>query len=255
MLFDTHAHLNDSKYDQDRDAVIEDLFTEVSLLVEVGDNIESSVNSFNLAQKYPNIYCTMGIHPNCSEKDDADKIAILEKYFGNEKVVAIGEIGLDYHYEGYDKQTQINSFEIQMETARKYNYPVVIHSREAIADTINVLKKFPDVKGIVHSFSGSIESAREILDLGYYLSFNGVITFKNSHRAKEVVAWMPHDRLLIETDSPYLTPEPNRGKRNTPKYVRYVAEKVAEIWGMDYKYACDITFNNGLKVYSISKEL
>ncbi len=252
MLFDTHAHLDDNRFSEDRDAVIASLPSKnVSLFVNIGDTLDSSKASIALAEKYDFIYATVGFHPHFAKEVTKEMLLEIEELAKHPKVVAIGEIGLDYHYDNSPRDEQAVIFRKQMELARKLNMPVVIHSREATQDTLNILKEFPDVTGIVHSFSGSTETAKILVEMGYYLSFNGVATFKNAHKAREVLLHVPHDRVIIETDSPYLTPEPFRGRRNDPSLVQYVANQIAELWGISVEEVERITLDNGKKVYRI----
>lgn len=252
MLFDTHAHLDDSRFDEDREAVIASLPSKnVALYVNIGDSLESSKASVELADKYDFVYATVGFHPHIAKEVTDEMLLEIEKLAKHPKVVAIGEIGLDYHYDNSAREEQAIVFRKQMELAKKLNMPVVIHSREATQDTLEILKEFPEVTGIVHSYSGSTETAQLLIKMGYYLSFNGVATFKNAHKAREVLIHVPHDRVIIETDSPYLTPEPFRGRRNDPSLVQYVANLIAELWGLSVEEVEDITLNNGKKVYRI----
>ena len=223
----------------------------VSLIMNIGAHLPSSRAAVALSEQYEDIYATVGFHP-CDTYDLTETdYAELEELAKHDKVKAIGEIGLDYHYEDTDKEKQHVAFRRQMALAEKLGLPVVIHSREATQDTLAVLKEFPNVKGVVHSYSGSVETSKILLDMGYYLSFNGIVTFKNAHKAREVLATLPHDRVLIETDCPYLAPDPHRGERNDPSLVPFVAAKVAEIWGMTQDEVAQITFENGKRFYGI----
>ena len=253
-LFDTHAHLNDDRYNEDRAQVISNLTNEgVELITNIGDSIPSSFESVELASLYPFIYAAVGVHPHFADEFTSDDLKVIEELAKKDKVVAIGEIGLDYHYDDSLRDNQKKCFRMQMTLAQKLNMPVVIHSREATQDTLEILKEFPDVTGIVHSFSGSAETAQILTKMGYYLSFNGISTFKNAHRVKEVLLSVDKDRVLIETDSPYLTPEPFRGRRNSPAYVKYVAKTIAELWDMSEQEVIDLTNKNGKTVYRIKK--
>ena len=252
MYFDTHAHVDDARFDEDRAAMLENCREKgVSLIMNIGAHLPSSRAAVALSEQYEDIYATVGFHP-CDAYDLTETdYAELEELAKHDKVKAIGEIGLDYHYEDTDKEKQHVAFRRQMALAEKLGLPVVIHSREATQDTLAVLKEFPNVKGVVHSYSGSVETAKILLDMGYYLSFNGIVTFKNAHKAREVLATLPHDRVLIETDCPYLAPDPHRGERNDPSLVPFVAAKVAEIWGMTQDEVAQITFENGKRFYGI----
>ena len=219
--------------------------------MNIGAHLESSRAAVAISEQYEEIYATVGFHP-CDTYDLTEAhYAELESLAKHKRVKAIGEIGLDYHYEDTDKDKQFVAFRRQMALAEKLGLPVVIHSREATQDTLAILKEFPNVKGVVHSYSGSVETAKILLGMGYYLSFNGIVTFKNAHKAREVLATLPHDRVLIETDCPYLSPEPHRGERNDPSLVPFVAAKVAEIWGIAQEEVAKITYENGRRFYGI----
>ncbi len=252
MLFDTHAHLNDGRFDTDRYEIINSLnANDVGAYCEIGFDMESSVKAVSLAQKYSFIYAAVGVHPHDSKDMTEEDIPHLRELLHGERVVALGEIGLDYYYDNSDRPTQRQWFARQMCLAKEENMPVVIHSRDAMADTIDILKSYGNGDGIIHCYSGSKESARILLDMGYYISFAGPVTFKNANTALEVINYVPMDRILIETDSPYLAPVPYRGKRNCPVYVAEVAKKVAEIKGKSFEEVADITFANAKKIYRI----
>ncbi len=252
MYFDTHAHIDDRRYNETRYSVIKGARGGgVSFIVNIGSDIESSKKSISLAEKNDFIYAAVGVHPHEAQNLTAEDLMVLEKLADHPKVKAIGEIGLDYHYDFSDRASQAFVFSKQMEIAKKLNMPVVIHCRDAIKDTLDILRQYDGMRGIMHSFSGSVETAEILLDMGYYLSFNGIITFKNAHRAREAVARVPRDRLLIETDCPYLTPEPFRGQVNTPNMVAYVAAAVAEIWGVSPEEVAAVTLENGKRIYGI----
>lgn len=252
MYFDTHAHVDDARFDEDRREMLEKCReTGVLLIMNIGAHLESSRAAVAISEQYEGIYATVGFHP-CDTYDLTEEhYEELECLAKHDKVKAIGEIGLDYHYEDTDKDKQFVAFRRQMALAEKLGLPVVIHSREATQDTLEILKEFPNVTGVVHSYSGSVETAKILLKMGYYLSFNGIVTFKNAHKAREVLATLPHDRVLIETDCPYLSPEPHRGERNDPSLVPFVAAKVAEIWGVTQEEVARITLENGKRFYKI----
>ncbi len=252
MYFDTHAHVDDARFDADRQEMLEKCrLSGVSLIVNIGAHLESSRAAVAISEQFDGIYATVGFHP-CDTYDLTEEhYEELESLAKHDKVKAIGEIGLDYHYEDTDKDKQFIAFRRQMALAEKLGLPVVIHSREATQDTLDILKEFPNVTGVVHSYSGSVETAKILLKMGYYLSFNGIVTFKNAHKAREVLATLPHDRVLIETDCPYLSPEPHRGERNDPSLVPFVAAKVAEIWGVTQEEVAHITMENGKRFYKI----
>ncbi len=235
MAIDSHCHLNDDAYNEDLNQVIERLDKSgVNIAVTIGYDLESSIKGLEIANANENIYCVVGFHPECVASYKDEMLLELEKLCDNEKVVAIGEIGLDYHYEGYDKDLQKEIFIKQLDLARKLQLPVVIHQRDCGFDLLEILKKHSHgIKGIIlHCFSESVEMAKEFLKLGCYISFAGTLTFKNARQLPEVAKLVPLDKMLTETDCPYLTPHPFRGRRNEPSYVTYVVEKLAEIKGM-----------------------
>ena len=252
MLFDTHTHLDDEKFDTDRDELIGSLKNEgISLLVNVGADMKSSEKSIALAQKYDFIYASVGVHPS-DTKDLTDKdIATLEKMAQHEKVVAIGEIGLDYYWDEPEREIQKEWFLKQLLLSKKLNMPYIIHDRDAHADTLEIIKKVGYKNGVMHCFSGSVEMAKEVISLGMYVSLSGTVTFKNAKKAQEVASVVPLDRLLIETDSPYLTPEPFRGKRNNSANVKYTAQKIADLRGIKFEDLAKITLENGKRFYNI----
>src|SRR4030067_3059374 len=220
-MFDTHTHLDDRKFDPDREQVIQHcLQNEVEYIVNIGTDLKSCQFSIELTQKHPQIYCTIAVHPHDSKHVNQQTIAELGKLAQNKKTVAIGEIGLDYYRMFSPKEKQIQAFRAQIELAFKLNLPIVYHVREAFDETWNIILETEAYKlgGVMHSFSGNIEQARKVVDLGLYLSFNGSLTYKNS-LAQKVLPEVPEDLILVETDCPYLTPEPHRGKRNRPDYV------------------------------------
>ncbi len=254
MLFDTHAHIDDEKFDLDREDVIKKIKDSgVALMMDIGADMLSSKKAVNYAEKYDFIYAAVGVHPHDTDNMIYDDIEELRKLSSHEKVKAIGEIGLDYYYDFSKRENQIKWFEIQIELARSVNLPVVIHDRDAHQDCMDILKrcKVNETGGVFHCFSGSREMAKEALDMGMYISFAGPVTFKNASKLSEVAKYVPTDRILIETDSPYLSPEPVRGKRNDSSNVRYVAKKIAELKNMDFDEFCSITFENGKKFFNI----
>ena len=253
-LFDTHAHYDDGKFDEDRDAVIESLRENgVGAVVDIGCSFDSIPKALAIAEKYPFVYASVGLHPNDAQaaEDNPETLNILSSYLENPKVVAIGEIGLDYYWDEAPREIQKKWFRAQLSLAEETGYPVIIHDRDAHGDTLEIIKEFPKVTGILHSFSGSPEMAAELIKRGYYISFSGVLTFKNAARLPEVAKTVPLDRMLVETDCPYLAPHPYRGKRNDSTLMRYTAEKLAEIKGMTYEEVCEITFENAKRVYRL----
>ena len=252
MLFDTHAHLNDDRFDENRFELIESLNQNgVGAYCEIGYDIASSKAALDLADKYDFIYAACGVHPHDTQNLTDDDMETLRELLKNPKAVALGEIGLDYYYDNSERDKQRKWFDIQLKLAAEIDKPVTIHTRDAMGDTIDILKANKANSGIIHCYSGSKESAKILLDMGYYISFAGPLTFKNASTALEVAAYVPDDRILIETDSPYLAPVPYRGKTNTPVYVAEVAKKLSEIRNVSFDYIADLTFENAKKVYRI----
>jgi TatD DNase family protein len=252
-MFDTHAHLDDRQFDSDRDEVIQSCFQNgIQHIINIGTDLKTSRFSVELTRKYPRIYCTIAIHPHDAKNFTDQTIAELEKLAEYEKVVAIGEIGLDYYRMYSPKEAQIKTFRAQVELAFKLNLPVVYHVREAFVDTWKIILETEAYKlgGVMHSFSGTAELAKQVADLGLYVSFNGSLTYKNS-LAQKVLPEVPQDLILVETDCPYLTPEPHRGKRNRPDYVRYVIEKAASILQKSPQEVEQLTTRNALQAFRI----
>jgi TatD DNase family protein len=252
MFFDTHAHYDDTQFDLDRESLLESLPKNgISLVVNAASDIASSQAAADLADRYSFIYAAAGIHPHEAAEMAANDLETLRQLLALPKVVALGEIGLDYHYDFSPRDVQKDVFRRQMEIARELHVPVIIHEREACADGLAIVTDFPDVQGVYHCYSGSWETAKTILRQGWYLSFTGAVTFKNARRAAEVVANMPLDRLMIETDCPYLAPVPNRGRRNSSLNLRYIAAKIAEIRGISVEEVAQITMENGRRFFGI----
>jgi TatD DNase family protein len=252
MLFDTHAHYDDPQFDGDRDALLAAMPSSgIVYIVNAGSSLTSSRLGLELAEKYPFVFAAAGVHPHEAKTMDDTTIAELEKLLSHPKAVAVGEIGLDYHYDLSPRDVQKKRFREQLELARSFSLPVIIHERESTQDVLDILCDYPDVRGVFHCFSGSWETAKLLLDRGWYLSFTGVITFKNARRSHEVILKMPKDRLMIETDCPYLAPEPMRGRRNSSLYLRYVAEKLGEILGMPFEETAALTTDNGKRFFGI----
>ena len=250
-IFDTHSHYDDEKFNPDREAILNNLQSQgVSLVVSCGCDIDSTQFNFDLAQKYDYIYFTAGFHPENLQGATLDDLKIIEKFAQNKKCVAIGEIGLDYHWMDSPKEVQREFFEAQIELAKKLDMPVIVHDRDAHGDTLDILKSTKP-KGVVHCFSGSREMAREIIRLGMYIGLNGVVTFPNARKSLEVVKEIPIERLVLETDCPYLAPTPVRGKRNDSSNIPYIAEKISEVLGMDAQEILDITNKNAKKLYNL----
>lgn len=250
-IFDTHSHYDDEKFNPDREAILNNLQSQgVSLVVSCGCDIDSTQFNFDLAQKYDYIYFAAGFHPENLQGATLDDLKIIEKFAQNKKCVAIGEIGLDYHWMDSPKEVQREFFEAQIELAKKLDIPVIVHDRDAHGDTLDILKSTKP-KGVVHCFSGSREMAREIIRLGMYIGLNGVVTFPNARKSLEVVKEIPIERLVLETDCPYLAPTPVRGKRNDSSNIPYIAEKISEVLGMDAQEILDITNKNAKKLYNL----
>lgn len=252
-LYDTHAHFDDPAFNADRDALLASMGDcGVTLINNIGCDVPTSKASIALAEKYPFVYATVGHWPGNTYQMDEEMLETYRQLAQHEKVVAIGEIGLDYHYEDTPRAVQQYWFDRQMALADDLGLPVVIHEREAHEDGLSIVRKWADkVPGVFHCFSGSAEMAKEIVKMGWYISFTGVLTFKNARRALEAAAAVPLDRLMIETDSPYMAPTPYRGKRNHSGYVGKVAEKLAEVKGISPEEAARITLENGKRFFRI----
>lgn len=253
MIFDSHAHYDDEAFNEDREKVIEELRkNEIIGVLNCGASLEGARDSVKLADRYDFFYAAVGIHPEYADVANEKVIEELRELAKNNKVKAIGEIGLDYHYEDNPpREVQKKAFISQMKLAEELNLPVVIHNREAHGDTLEILKKFPNVHGVVHCFSGSLEMAKECIKLGYYIGFTGVVTFKNAKKTVEVAREIPIERILLETDCPYMAPEPNRGKRNRSDYIEFIAEKIAEIRRDSPINVKDQAISNTKKLFNI----
>ena len=231
-LIDSHAHLLDERFDEDRAQLIEDLSRQMEAVIECASAPEDFERILELTRRYPLIYGAVGVHPESVDSYTQQALERIEHLLEEPKILAIGEIGLDYHWEPEKKERQKEALCAQMELAGRLRRPVVLHSRDATADMLALLGEFPGQRGVLHCFSGSVDTARELLNRGYYLGFGGTLTFSNNRRGVEVAAYAPLDRILIETDSPYLAPVPVRGTRNNPANTRYVAKRLAEIKGI-----------------------
>ncbi len=253
MLFDTHAHYDDEAFDADRDELLASMPDRgVGLIVNPGITVETSRMAVEMAERYPHIYAAVGIHPENCEGFLPEHMEEIRSLAQQPKVVAIGEIGLDYYWgEPPVRELQRQVMRLHMALARELGLPAIVHDREAHADSLAIVKEYPEVKGVFHCYSGSVEMARELLKLDWMLSFTGSITFKSARKALEVIAEIPLDRIMIETDSPYLTPPPDRGRRNDSSRVRRVAEKIAEIRGLSVEEIESITWENGKRFFRI----
>lgn len=251
-LVDTHCHIYGSKYKDDIDEVLKRAEEELEFMVNIGYDLKSSEKSVEQSKKYDFIYATVGYHPTDIKgltDENAAKILELAK---DKKVVAVGEIGLDYHWMEDPKDVQAKAFRKQLEIARTVNKPVVIHTRDAMEDTVNILKEYEDIEGILHCYPGSYETAKILMDR-YYFGVNGVLTFKNNRKTQETFTKIPLERIVIETDAPYLTPTPFRGKRNEPAYVKYIAEKLAELKNISVEDVIRVTTENAKRIYRIEE--
>lgn len=252
MYFDTHAHYDSSKFDADRDAVLRALpESGVTLVVDPGDNAERSRRAVELAQQYPHVYAAVGWHPEEAENWDENSLPAIRELAKQPKVCAIGEIGLDYYWDATYRERQKEMFRAQIELALELDLPVIVHDREAHGDSLEIVRDYPALRGVFHCFSGSVEMAQELLRRGWYLGFDGPITYKNAARAPEVIRICPMERILLETDSPYLAPVPNRGKRNDSRNLPYIAATVARIKDMPVEAVAAQTMENGKKLFGI----
>ncbi|MCL2560025.1 MAG: TatD family hydrolase [Turicibacter sp.] len=253
MLFDTHVHLNSDMYKKDLDEVISRaLEAGVTHMAVIGFDEPSSARAIRLAEQYEQIYAVVGIHPSDAKSATEASWSVLREQLKHPKVVALGEIGFDYYHDTSFNDIQRDVFKKQLEIAKEMDMPIVVHMRESVHDTYDMLRdEGQGLSGVMHCYSGDIDMLQKFLDLGFYIGIDGPVTFKNAHNVHELAKVVPLDRLVIETDGPYLTPAPYRGKRNEPAYVSYIAEKIAEIKKMTYDEVCRITTENGLKLYNI----
>ncbi len=251
-LFDSHAHLDDRRFDKDRNEIIVHSYDNgIKRIINVGADVKSIYTSLELAQKYKFIYSACGIHPHDADTYNDNVEKQLREISKDPNTVAIGEIGLDYYYENSPRDIQKEAYSKQIRLAGELGLPIIIHDRDAHMDCINILKseKTIDMRGVFHCYSGSAEMVKTIIAMGFYVSFTGVITFKNARKTLEAVAAVPIDRLLVETDCPYMAPEPKRGKRNIPDYVRFTVEKMAQIHGMDFEKLCETLWDNTHRLF------
>lgn len=252
MIFDTHAHYDSGAFNADRFDILASMPDNgVGLIVDPGCDLESSIQAIELAERFGFVYAAVGWHPEDIDKLTPDGMHELERLAEHPKCVAIGEIGLDYYWDAGHKQEQKELFCRQIELALRLDKPVIVHDREAHGDSLEMVCRYPELRGVFHCFSGSAEMAAELLKRGWYLGFDGPITYKNARKAIEVLEMCPLDRIVIETDSPYLTPVPNRGKRNDSTQLRYVTAKIAEVKGMSAEEIERLTFENGRRLFGL----
>ena len=253
MLFDTHAHYDSGAFHADRMEVLASMPEKgVELILNPGCDLETSRTAVALADTFSHVYAAVGVHPSDCETYTEEVEEQLRQLAKNPKVKAVGEIGLDYYWkDNAPSEVQKEVFHRQMALAEELGLPVIVHDREAHADSLAIVKEFPDVRGVFHCFSGSVELAKELVKLGWMISFTGVVTYKNARKSLEVIEWLPMDRIMIETDSPYLTPEPFRGKRNDSGHVHLVAETIARVKGMEPDEVARITLENGKRFFNI----
>ena len=250
-IFDTHAHYDDSRFDEDRDELLSSLYSKgVTNVINCGCDLKSSLKALELAEKYDFIYAAVGVHAHEAEETTESDLKAIEELYKKDKVVAVGEIGLDYHYDFSPRERQIEVFERQLALAKELDLPVIVHDREAHEDTMNLLKKYRP-KGVVHCFSGSAEMVKEVVKLGMYIGLGGAVTFKNARKPVEVAEYLPLEYLLLETDAPYMTPIPYRGQRCDSGHIAYTAQKIAEVKGMDIQELIDKCNANSHRLFGI----
>ena len=252
MYFDSHAHLDDPRFEQDFAEILARMRENgVTGMMNIGCDLPSSERSVELAGRFDWVWAAVGSHPDDADHADAALVERYRQLCSHPRVKAVGEIGLDYHYEDVTREVQKRAFRLQMQLAREVGLPVVVHEREAHGDAMELLDDFPDVTGVFHCYSGSAEMAKELVRRGWYVGFTGVVTFKNARRAVETVETLPLDRILIETDCPYMAPEPYRGRRNDPSYVPLVAARIARIKGISPEEAGRITRENAVRLFRL----
>lgn len=256
MIFDTHAHYDDKQFDLDREELLTSMKDHgIGTIVDVGSNMETSAWIVEAVKRYPMMYGAVGVHPSDTAGMTRQDLDTLKTYAAMDKIVAIGEIGLDYYWDEPDRAIQKEFFDAQMQLAREVKLPMIIHSRDAAQDTRDMMKNAhaEDIGGVIHCFSYSKEMAREFLNMGFYIGIGGVVTFKNAKTLKEVAAYAPLDRIVLETDCPYLAPEPNRGKRNSSLNLNYVAEAISQIKGIDKEELIAVTEENARRLYRMKE--
>lgn len=252
MIFETHAHYDDPAFDRDRDRLLALLKDEgIAPIVNIGASIETTKSTVELAHRYDHVYAAIGVHPSdCGDLTEKD-IEWLKDLSSDEKVVAIGEIGLDYHYDEPDREIQKKWFIRQLELAGDTSLPIVVHSRDAAQDTYEIIKDFRGLRGVIHCFSYSAELAREYVKMGYYIGVGGVVTFKNGRKLHEVVKEIPLESIVVETDAPYLSPEPYRGRRNSSAFIPYIIERIADLKNVSYETVERVVYENAVDLYKV----
>lgn len=253
MFFDSHAHYDDDRFDKDRDALLTDMHKNgVDLIVNAGASMESSLAGIRLAERYPFVYAAVGVHPHDAQNMTDDDLALLRDLSAHEKVVAIGEIGLDFYYDNSPRDVQRRRFKDQLALAKELHLPVIIHSREAAAETFQIIKSSGVRKGVIHCYSGALPMALDYIKLGFTIGIGGVVTYHNAKKTQEVAAGIPLESLLLETDCPYLSPVPNRGKRNDSRNLVYVADTIAALRGISPEDVASAAKENAKALFSIS---
>lgn len=256
MIFESHAHYDDEAFDEDRDALLKSFLENgIDFVVNVGASLDSCRTTIKLMEEYPFMYGAIGVHPGEVQELDEESFRWLKDSCSIDKVIAVGEIGLDYHYKEPEHSIQKKWFERQLELAREVELPVIIHSRDAAKDTLDIMKSLhaEDMGGVIHCYSYTKEIAREYLDMDYYFGIGGVVTFANAKKLKEAVEYIPMEKILLETDSPYLAPEPYRGKRNSSLNLPYIAREIAEIKKVSYDEVLEVTHENAMKLFRLNK--
>lgn len=256
MIFESHAHYDDDAFDEDREELLNSFREKgIECVINVGANIQTTKNTIALTEEYPFIYGAVGVHPSDTDELDEEKFAWLKEQCALPKIVAVGEIGLDYYWDEPDRKIQKKWFARQLELAREVKLPVIIHSRDAAKDTLDMMKaaNAGEIGGVIHCFSYTKETAGEYLAMDFYFGIGGVITFNNAKKLKEAVEYIPMEKILLETDSPYLSPVPYRGKRNSSLNIPLIAEEIARIKGMNYEQVVNITTENACRLFGISR--
>lgn len=251
LIFDSHAHYDDAKFDNDRDELIKSMLDKnVNTIINCGTDIDNSNKCINISKRFERVYCALGVHPHEADSVNNNFIEKLKNLFDFKKAIAVGEIGLDYHYDLSKRENQIDIFEKQIKLALEINKPIIVHDREAHKDTLDLLKKYKP-KGVIHCFSGSVEMAKEIINLGMYIGIGGAVTFKNAKKIVDVVKQTPLNRILLETDAPYMTPVPYRGTRCNSEYILFTAQKISEIKCIDTNKILEDSTENACNLFSI----